>query len=83
MLNLGIGRGYSIREVIKTAEQVTGKSIAAKDGPRRPGDPPALVAAADRARQVLGWSPRYPELKQIIETAWAWHRSHPHGYADR
>jgi UDP-glucose 4-epimerase len=82
-LNLGTGRGYSIREVIQTAEQVTGKPIASKDGPRRPGDPPALVAAADRARQVLGWSPRYPELKQIIDTAWAWHRAHPHGYADR
>jgi UDP-glucose-4-epimerase GalE len=82
-LNLGTGRGYSIREVLKTAEEVTGKPIAAKDGPRRPGDPPTLVAAADRARQVLGWSPRYPELKQIIETAWRWHRAHPHGYGDK
>jgi UDP-glucose 4-epimerase len=82
-LNLGTGRGYSIREVIKTAERVAGKPIAAKDGPRRPGDPPQLVAAADRARQALGWSPQYPELGQIVETAWNWHRSHPHGYADR
>jgi UDP-glucose-4-epimerase GalE len=82
-LNLGTGHGYSIREVIKTAEQVTGKPIAAKDGPRRAGDPPALVAAADRARRVLGWSPRYPELKQIIETAWKWHESRPHGYGDK
>jgi UDP-glucose-4-epimerase GalE len=82
-LNLGTGRGYSIREVIKTAEQVTGKPIAAKDAARRPGDPPALVAAANLAREKLGWSPRYPELKQIIETAWAWHRSHPHGYGDK
>jgi UDP-glucose-4-epimerase GalE len=82
-LNLGTGRGYSIREVITTAEQMTGKPIAAKDGPRRPGDPPALVAAADRARQMLGWTPRYPELKRIIETAWNWHRSRPHGYGDK
>jgi len=82
-LNLGVGRGYSIREVIRTAEQVTGKSIAVKDGPRRPGDPPSLVAAADRARSVLGWAPRYPELRQIVETAWQWHKSHPHGYADK
>jgi UDP-glucose-4-epimerase GalE len=82
-LNLGVGRGYSIREVIKTAEQVTGKAIAVKDGPRRPGDPPTLVAAADRARQALGWAPRYPELRQIIETAWQWHRAHPHGYVDK
>src|SRR6516164_8019069 len=77
-LNLGTGRGYSIREVITTAVKVTGKSIAAKDGPRRPGDPPMLVAAADRARQVLGWSPRYRELQPIIESAWKWHRAHPH-----
>jgi len=82
-LNLGTGRGYSIREVIQTAERVTGKSIAVKDGPRRPGDPPALVAAADRARSALGWAPRYPELGQIVETAWNWHRAHPHGYADK
>jgi UDP-glucose 4-epimerase len=82
-LNLGTGRGYSIREVIKTAEHVTGKPVAAKDGPRRLGDPPALVAAADRARQALGWTPRYPELKQIIETAWNWHRQRPHGYGDK
>jgi UDP-glucose-4-epimerase GalE len=82
-LNLGTGRGYSIREVITTAVKVTGKSIAAKDGPRRPGDPPMLVAAADRARQVLGWSPRYRELQPIIESAWKWHRAHPHGYQDK
>jgi UDP-glucose-4-epimerase GalE len=82
-LNLGVGRGYSIREVIKTAEQVTGKSITVKDGPRRPGDPPSLVASADKARQVLGWTPRYPKLRPIVETAWRWHQSHPHGYADK
>jgi UDP-glucose-4-epimerase GalE len=82
-LNLGVGRGYSVREVIRTAEAVTGKPIAVKEGPRRPGDPPALVAAADRARQVLGWEPRYAELRPIVETAWNWHRSHPRGYGDR
>jgi UDP-glucose-4-epimerase GalE len=81
--NLGTGRGYSIREVIRTAEDVTGKAIPAKEGPRRPGDPPELVAAADLARQALGWKPRYPELGMIMETAWNWHRTHPHGYADR
>jgi UDP-glucose 4-epimerase len=83
LTNLGVGRGYSIREVIKTAEQVTGKPIAVKDGPRRPGDPPALVAAADRARSVLGWTPKFPELKQIVETAWRWRQAHPNGYADK
>ena len=82
-LNLGVGHGYSVREVIRTAEAVTGKSIAVKEGPRRPGDPPALVAAAGRAREVLGWTPRYTELRPIIETAWNWHRTHPRGYGDR
>ena len=81
--NVGIGRGSSVREVIATAEAVTGKRIAVKEGPRRPGDPPALVAAADRARQALGWSPRYAELRPIVETAWNWHRTHPRGYGDR
>jgi UDP-glucose 4-epimerase len=82
-LNLGIGRGYSVREVIRTAEAVTGKTIPVKEGPRRPGDPPALVASAEKARQLLGWSPRYTELRAIVETAWNWHRTHPRGYGLR
>jgi UDP-glucose-4-epimerase GalE len=82
-LNLGIGKGYSVREVIRTAEEVTGKAIPVKEGPRRPGDPPVLVASAERAHQVLGWSPRYNELRPIVETAWNWHRTHPRGYGDR
>src|SRR5262245_37545331 len=82
-LNLGTGRGHSNREVIDTAKRVTGKPIAVKDGPRRAGDPPQLVAAADKARAALGWSPRYPELEAIVETAWNWHRTHPRGYGDR
>jgi UDP-glucose-4-epimerase GalE len=81
-LNLGIGRGYSVREVIRTAESVTGKTIPVKEGPRRPGDPPVLVASAAKARQLLGWSPRYTELRPIVETAWNWHRTHPRGYGD-
>jgi UDP-glucose-4-epimerase GalE len=80
--NLGTGRGYSVREVIRVAEEVTGKKCPVKEGPRRPGDPPALVAAADKVRRELGWSPRYTELKPIIETAWNWHRRHPKGYDD-
>jgi UDP-glucose-4-epimerase GalE len=82
-VNLGIGRGYSVREVIRTAESVTGKTISVKEGPRRPGDPPALVASAEKARRLLGWSPRYTELRPIVETAWNWHRTHPRGYTDR
>jgi UDP-glucose 4-epimerase len=79
-LNLGTGRGYSVREVIRTAEEVTGKSITVKEGPRRPGDPPVLVAAAGRGQRELGWTPRYAELRPIIETAWNWHRTHPRGF---
>jgi UDP-glucose-4-epimerase GalE len=82
-LNLGTGRGYSVREVIRTAEEVTGKPVAVKEGPRRPGDPPVLVAAAEKAQRELGWRPRYTELRPIVETAWNWLRNHPRGYADR
>ena len=78
--NLGTGRGHSVREVIRTAEAVTGKAIAVREGPRRPGDPPFLVAASEKVQRELGWRPRYPELRPIIETAWKWHHNHPRGY---
>ena len=80
--NLGTGRGYSVREVIRTAEEVTGKSIAVKEASRRPGDPPSLVACSDKVQRELGWRPRYAELRPILETAWNWHRSHPRGFRD-
>ena len=80
--NLGNGDGYSVREVIRMCEKVTGKAIPAIEKPRRPGDPPRLVAAADRAMQELGWKPQYPKLEDIVATAWAWHKSHPNGYPD-
>jgi UDP-glucose-4-epimerase GalE len=80
--NLGTGKGYSVREVIQACEEVTGKKIAVKEGPRRPGDPPALVAAADKVRTELGWQPRYTNLREIVETAWKWHRTHAQGYDD-
>jgi UDP-glucose 4-epimerase len=83
LLNLGTGRGHSVREVVDTCKEVTGRDFPVTDGPRRPGDPPILVASADRAREVLGWRPRYNELKPIVETAWGWHRTHPHGYGDK
>ena len=81
--NLGNGRGFSVREVIETAREVTGHPIPAVVGPRRPGDPATLVAASDRLRHELGWEPRYPDLRGIIESAWAWHGAHPRGYDDR
>jgi len=70
--NLGTGTGYSVRQVIETAAHVTGRAIATLGAPRRPGDPPCLVAAADKIRSVLGWQPRYTDLPTIIATAWRW-----------
>jgi UDP-glucose-4-epimerase GalE len=78
--NLGTGRGYSVREVIGLSGKITGRPIAVVEGPRRAGDPPELVAAADKARRELGWEPRHTTLDTIIETAWRWHREHPRGY---
>jgi len=80
--NLGNGSGYSVREVIETARHVTGREIAAVDAPRRPGDPPALVASSRRITEHLGWKPELPDLEAIIETAWKWHQAHPDGYGD-
>jgi UDP-glucose 4-epimerase len=81
--NLGIGRGYSVREVIATVEEVSGKKVPTKEAPRRAGDPPALVAAAGKIHRELGWEPRYKDLRSIVETAWLWHSRHPKGYGDR
>jgi UDP-glucose-4-epimerase GalE len=80
--NLGTGQPNSVREVIRAVEEVSGRAVPVQAAPRRPGDPPALYAVADRARDLLGWRPRYTDLKRIVETAWAWHRSHPRGYDD-
>jgi len=78
--NLGIGRGYSVREVIQTVEEVTGKKVPVKIGARRAGDPPTLVASSEKIQQDLGWKPAYTDLKAIVETAWKWHQGHPRGY---
>jgi len=80
--NLGTGEGYSVRAVVQTCERVSGTRITAVERPRRPGDPPRLVAAADKARRELGWQPRFTRLEEIVASAWAWHRRHPQGYAD-
>jgi UDP-glucose 4-epimerase len=80
--NLGTGRGYSVREVVRMAEEVTGKPIAVREGPRRPGDPPVLVAASEKVQRELAWRPKYLDLRGIMETAWNWHRKHPKGYHD-
>jgi UDP-glucose 4-epimerase len=78
--NLGNGRGFSVKEVIQAAEEVMDASVPVVEAPRRPGDPPVLVASSERIRNVLGWSPQYPSIHQIIGTALRWHASHPNGY---
>lgn len=81
--NVGTGRGHSVLEVIEAARRVTGRSVPAKDAPRRPGDPPSLYASADKLRTALGWSPKYTNIDAIVASAWNWHAAHPHGYGDR
>ena len=78
--NLGNGRGFSNRDVIETACRVTGQPIEVKEEERRPGDPPVLVASAEKAKAELGWQPQVTSLEGIIESAWRWHREHPEGY---
>ena len=72
--NLGNGNGFSVKEVIETARQITGKEIKAIECDRRPGDPPALIGSADKARKVLGWQPQYTSIKDIMTHAWEWHQ---------
>lgn len=79
--NLGTGEGYSVKQVVDIAREVTGKPIRADMAPRRPGDPAKLIAGAGKANKVLGWKPKYPDLRTIIQHAWNWHVKHPKGYA--
>lgn len=78
--NLGNGEGFSVREVIETAERVTGRRIAWIEGPRRPGDPARLIASQARAERELGWKRTFRSLQEIVESAWKWHRAHPAGF---
>jgi UDP-glucose 4-epimerase len=78
-INLGNGEGFSVYQVLDTVEKVTGRKVARAVAPRRPGDPPALVGSSSKARQVLGWAPRWSALEAIIETAWKWETSRNHG----
>lgn len=82
IFNLGNGAGFSVREVYQAAVRVTGRSIPVQVGPRRPGDPPVLVASAEQARHELGWVPRRPSVEEMIESAWRWRLAHPDGFGE-
>ena len=81
--NLGSSTGFSNLEIVEAARDVTGKPIPAEMAPRRGGDPDSLIACSDKARKVLGWKPQFDDIHKIIETAWAWHSTHPNGYDDK
>ena len=80
--NLGSGTGFSNRQIVATAEKVVGHAIPVRMGPRRAGDPPVLIASADRAAAELGWQRRHGTIEEIIGSAWEWRRAHPAGYTD-
>ena len=80
--NLGNGQGFTVQEVVETCREVTGHAIPTEIGSRRPGDPATLIASSAKIRRELGWELRYPDLRTIVEHAWAWHCTHPHGYGD-
>jgi UDP-glucose 4-epimerase len=80
--NLGTGGGSSVRQVIGAAAEVTGKKIPVVEKPRRPGDPPRLIASSEKIRKELGWTPQFHSLPAIIESAWKWHLKFPRGYED-
>ena len=82
-LNLGTGCGFSVKQIIDTCQEVTGREIPYVIGARRDGDPPELVADATEAGKVLGWIPKYRDPKSIIETAWKWHQANPKGYTSK
>jgi UDP-glucose 4-epimerase len=81
--NLGTGTGFSVQQVIETCRRVTGHDIPVAISPRRLGDPACLVAGAEKAKEILGWRPQYPELMAIVQHAWNWHRAHPRGYGGK
>jgi UDP-glucose 4-epimerase len=81
--NIGNGAGHSVRQVMAAIERVSGRAVPHENGPRRAGDPPALVASSERLRAETGWQPRFAKLDDIVRTAWDWHAAHPKGYRAR
>lgn len=83
IFNLGNGVGFSVKEMITAAEEVTKQDIKVVQGKRRAGDPAQLVASSAKAKEILKWSPKYTNVKDIIAAAWIWHTKHPNGFEDR
>ena len=83
IFNLGNGIGFTVKEVIETAKEVTQKPIKAVEEGRRAGDPAVLIASSEKAKKVLGWKPEHADLHEIIESAWRWHSTHPEGYQSK
>jgi UDP-glucose 4-epimerase len=80
VFNLGSATGFSVKQIVEAAREATGVDIQSKVGPRRPGDPDTLIADATKAREILGWQPKFDDIHEIIKTAWAWKQKHPNGY---
>lgn len=80
IFNLGNGNGYSVKQVIEAAREVTGHPIFAEAKGRRAGDPAVLIASSEKAKSILGWEPKYDSLQKIISDAWRWHSNNPNGY---
>ena len=80
VFNLGSGNGYSVKEIIEATRRVTNHPIPVQIGPRRPGDPPVLIASSEKIQRILGWKPQHAAIETIIGDAWAWHQKHPSGY---
>jgi UDP-glucose 4-epimerase len=78
--NLGTGGGSSVQEIIEACRKITGRKIGTVEKPRRPGDPPRLIASSEKIKKELGWQPQFQSLDAIITSAWAWHQKFPHGY---
>ncbi|WP_277679059.1 UDP-glucose 4-epimerase GalE [Gracilibacillus dipsosauri] len=82
IFNLGSSQGFSVKEIIETAREITGHEIPAKVAERRAGDPSTLIAGSEKAKQILGWSPSRTDIKRIITDAWNWHQANPQGYKE-
>ncbi len=83
IFNLGNGVGFTVKEIVEAAQEVTGSNIPAVITPRRAGDPAKLIASSEKAKKILGWKPEFEDVKEIIATAWKWHQSHPEGYKSK